>query len=323
MKRRSFTILAASVAASWVPHGWAQAYPDRPIRILTPIAPGGLADRVTRLFARHLSVRVRQSVVVENKPGSGGTLAMTSVAKAPADGYTLGFTFIGPAVVNPILSKTLPYEPGDLAPVARIAEINPFVLVAAPNTGAPDLDSLIKLANSRPQPMFYGSAGKASLSHLTMELFSRAAGFKVQHVPYKGESPMVVDLMAGSLDLAFVSVEVAAPLVKSEKLKAIAVANRQRSIQLPDVPTIAEAGFPAFSAAGFFGFVAPSTVPQTIVNQLNREFNAIVGMAEVRNDFARFGIHPVTETPGQFGELLVREHEKWSRLIRETGITSD
>jgi tripartite-type tricarboxylate transporter receptor subunit TctC len=321
MKRRTFGLLAACATASWLPRGWAQAYPSRPIRILTPIAPGGLADRVTRLFARHLSTRVNQPVIVENKPGSGGAAAMDSVAKAPGDGYTLGFTFIGPAVVNPILSKTLPYEQSDLAPVARVAEIHPFVLVTAPNLGAPDLERFIKLANSAAQPMFYGSAGNATLSHLTMEMFSRAAAFKVQHVPYKGESPMVVDLMAGSLAVAFVSVEVAAPLVKAGKLKALAVANRQRSVQLPDIPTVAEAGFPDFSAAGFFGFVAPAKVPNTIIEQLNREFNAIVDLVEVRSDFASFGILPVTETPRQFGELMVREHEKWKRLIRETGIT--
>ncbi|MBC5762997.1 Bug family tripartite tricarboxylate transporter substrate binding protein [Ramlibacter albus] len=322
MKRRSFALLAAAAAVPWARHGWADNYPSRPIRVVTPIAPGGLADRVTRLFARHLSTRVSQAVVVENKPGGGGALAMDSVAKAPGDGYTLGFTFIGPAVVNPILSKSLPYELTDLAPLARIAEIHPFVLVAAPNIDAQSLSGLIKVANGRPQPMFYGSAGNASLSHLTMELFSRAAGFKVQHVPYKGESPMVVDLMAGTLATAFVSVEIAAPLVKSGKLKAIAVANRQRSSQLPDVPTIAEAGYPDFSAAGFFGFVASAKVPRTIVEQLNGHFNAITDSPEVRADFASFGIVPVTESPRQFGELLAREHDKWSRLVRETGITS-
>lgn len=321
MRRRTFTLLSACATAPWIHPGWAQSYPSRPIRIVTPIAPGGLADRVTRLFSRHLSTRVHQPVVVENKPGSGGALAMDSVAKAPGDGYTLGFTFIGPAVVNPILARTLPYDQSDIAPVARIAEIHPFLLVTAPAVGVADLASFIRLANSTAQPLFYGSAGNATLSHLTMELFSRAAGFKVQHVPYKGESPMVVDLMAGSLAVAFVSVEVAAPLVKSGKLKPIAVANRQRSVQLPDVPTIAEAGFPEFSAAGFFGFVAPAKVPKTITDQLNREFNAIVDLPEVRSDFASFGIVPVTETPQQFGELLLREHEKWKRLIRETGIT--
>lgn len=326
MKRRTFSFVATGMLATsmFCSPARAQEYPNRAMRIVTPIAPGGLADRVTRLMAKHLSERIGQAVIVDNKPGAGGIIALDSLAKSPPDGYTLGFTFLGPSVVNPILVKKLPYDnSNDLIPVARIASINPFVLVVSPAVPANNLAEFVAHAKASPGKLFYGSAGNASLSHLTMELFNRVAGLNLQHVPYKGEAPMAGEVLSGRLQASFMSVEFAAPLIKSGRLKAVGVANKRRSSQLPEVPTIAEAGWPEFSAAGFFGFLAPAGTPASQIKRLNEELRAIVSMPSVREDFYRFGIEPITESPEAFGQVLLTETEKWTKLVKETGIKGD
>lgn len=296
----------------------AQDYPSKPVRLIVPIAAGGLTDTLARMLGTRLGERLGQPVVVENRPGAGGIIGMQAAAKAPADGYSLVFVYQGVASVNMSLYKTLPYDTmRDFAPVAQVATF-PLVLVVHPEVKAKNLRELIELA--RPGSMNYASAGNATTSHLGTELLLRAAGIRMTHVPYKGEAPALTEVAGGTVPVVFSTVTAGLPLIKAGKLRPIAVSVAERSPLLPDVPTIAESGLKDFAVFGWYGVLAPTGTPPAIVARLSRELVAIVSEPEMRSQMAGRGIDAVGTGSDAFAKLIRDETERWHRVVTDANI---
>lgn len=317
-------MFAALAAAALFAHGTgAAAYPERPIRIVVPVAPGGITDILARLLGSRLSERVRQPVVIDNRPGAGLTLGMALTAKAAPDGYTVVLTSQGTAAVLPALKEDLPYDAlRDFAPVSHVVNF-PVVLVANPNFEAKSFKAFVDLARSKPASLFYGTPGNATVSHLAMELLKHLGKFDVTHIAYKGESPAMVDVMAGRLSVTFLSAAAALPAIKSGKVIALAVATKERLKFAPEIPAISESGFGEFrdfDVSGWFGFLAPAGTPSAVTKRLSDEFRAILKEPAVRNRLAELGVEPVGSSPDEFREWIQREMNRWRTVATQAGI---
>lgn len=321
---RRFLLSAAAIgigAGAWLPlSSVAQpAWPNRPIKLIVPFAPGGSNDIIARLLASKLSARLGQPVVVDNKAGGGGTIGTEFVAKSPADGYNLLFASAS-ITSNAASGKKLAYDPvKDLQPIGTIAA-TPFLVVVSNELKVRTLADLIAMAQARPGSINYGSAGIGGMNHLGTELFAAAAKVQLTHVPYKGIGPAFTDVMGGNLQMVLPSVASAIPHVQGGKLRGLAVTSASRSPLAPDIPTAAEAGLPGFSLEVWFGLLGPAKLPPAVVKRLNAELNAVLALPEVKDVLTREGAESRAGTPEALGELIRSELDRWRRLIREHNI---
>ncbi len=304
----------------WAFSALAQDYPTRPVRIVIPLSPGGTTDVPGRIIAQKLSETLGQQFFVENRAGAGGTIGSDYVAKSRPDGYTLLLT-ASPFVIAPHVYKTMPYDTlADFAPVIRIAT-GPYVLVVHPSLGVNSVKELIAAAKKEPGKIDFASSGNGGAQHLVTELFMYMAGIKLNHVPYKGSGPAQQDLMSGIVKVSFVGTPIAIPHMKSGRLKALGVSTAKRSPEIPEVPTIAEAGVPGYEAIVWIGMLAPAGTPREIVAKLNGEIGRLVRADEVKKLLAPTGMEPDPDTPAQFGAYLKADYDKWGRVVRESGAT--
>ncbi len=322
MIHRTRLIQAAALASglALAATSFAQKYPEHPVRIVIPLSPGGTTDVPGRIVAQKLSETLGQQFFVENRAGAGGTIGSDYVAKAKADGYTLLLT-ASPFVIAPHVYKKLPYDAlKDFAPVIRIAE-GPYVLVVHPSLGVNSVKDLIALAKKQPGKIDFASSGNGGAQHLVTELFMYMAGIKMNHVPYKGSGPAQQDLMSGIIKVSFVGTPIAIPHMKSGRLKALGVSTPKRWPDMPDVPTIAEAGVPGFEAVVWIGMLAPAGTPKDIVAKLAGEIARLVRADEVKKLLEPTGMDPAPDTPEQFAKFLKEDFDKWGKVVKESGAT--
>ncbi|MHC0504993.1 Bug family tripartite tricarboxylate transporter substrate binding protein [Achromobacter aegrifaciens] len=315
MKRilQSLALSCAAMAATAV---WAAPYPDKPIRMIVPAAAGGAADTLARMIGRGLTEKFGQPVVIENKPGAAAIVGMSAIAKAPADGYTLGMTFSGAMSINPSLYQQLPYDPvKDFAPITIVA-VSPLVIAVSPKLGPKSLGEFLALAKKDPGKLTFGSAGTGSTQHLSMELLKSTAGVDMLHVPYKGSSAALVDVQSGLISAVSDNAITLVPLIQSGQLVPLAVETAQRIQSLPEVPTVAESGYPGFQAAGWYGLLAPAGTPQPIVAQLNAALREMVDKPDFTQWLRQQGMEPQTDTPEGFGRYISQEKDKWAQVIK-------
>ena len=299
----------------------AQSYPAKPIRIVCTLAAGGGVDTTARIVGQGLNESWGQPVIVDNRPGAGGTIATEAVVRAPADGYTLLMTSPG-HVTAPSLYKLNFDTLKDLAPVAMIVS-SPSVLVTHPSVPARTMKELLALAGARPGELLFGSSGNGSPGHMTVELLAMTAGVRLMHVPYKGTPPILTDLVGGRLSAAASSGASTMPHVNAGRLKALAVTSAQRSVAQPQLPTVAESGVPGFAVDVWYGLLAPAEVPREIVVRLHEGIAAVVARAEVQQKLLAAGLEPTLMAPEAFGRYLAAEVAKWGKVIRAAGIRAD
>jgi tripartite-type tricarboxylate transporter receptor subunit TctC len=323
MNFRNWARVAASVVALGFP-GFvaAQPWPAKPVKIVVPFAAGGATDVVARLLAQKLTEAWGQSVVIENRAGAGGNIGAEAVAKSPADGYTLLMTSGSIVTANPYMYKSLAYDPvHDLVPVTNVAT-GPQVIAVGPSVDSKDLKSFIEYAKANPKKVNFGSAGVGTQTHLAAENFAYSAGIDITHVPYKGESAAMTDLMGGQIQMATPNLGGAINLIKDGKLRALAVTSRERSPQLPDVPAAAEL-LPGFENAGWFGLVAPAGTPRDIIEKIQRDSAKILLADDFRATLAKQGMAPVANTPAEFAAAIREESARWAKVIRERGLAQN
>ena len=310
---------AAVQAQGQTPAQSAGVYPSRAVRIIVPSAPGGGTDIVARVMAQHFSKAFGQQFVVENKPGAGNLIGIEAAARSAPDGYTLLFV-PSPLVLNTVLYKSVPYDPvRDFAPVT-IAATAPNVLVVGPAVSAKTLAEFIAQAKQKPGGMNYGSAGTGTSPHMSMELFKSMAGVDLLHIPYKGTTPGVTDLIGGQIGAMFVNTLTAKPHIDSGRLRALAVSGAKRLDVLPAVPTVAESGVPNYLAGQWYGLLAPAGTPAAIIARINTEAVKVLHTDEMRQKLAADGAEPVGSTPAEFARLIRDELEKWTRVARAAKI---
>jgi tripartite-type tricarboxylate transporter receptor subunit TctC len=305
--------------ALWVGCVSAQTYPSKPIRFIVSFPPGGSSDLIVRAIAPRMSEKLGHPVVVENRAGAGGMIGVDAVAKAPADGYTLGLAAAGALSSNIHLYPTMPYQPEkDLAPISMLAMI-PFFLVAHPSQAA-SLKELIETARAKPGALSYGHGGQGSTMHLAGELLNMMARIKVQAVPYKGSGPVSADVLGGQVPLGVVDVPSAIANVRAGKLRALAVTTKRRIVAAPEVPTFEEAGLPGYEAIGWFGAVAPANTPLDVITRLNSEIRAALSLPDVRERALAAGAEPFPTSPQEFAAYIRDETKKWGEVVRAAGI---
>lgn len=298
--------------------GWPQ---EQPIRLIVPFAPGGATDSMGRLIANELSNRLKQSVVVENRPGGGGNIGSNLVAKAKPDGYTLLFGAAGNITINPSLFDNMPYSPErDLSPVALVSQ-SMNVLVVPASLPVNSVSEFVDYAKKNADTLNHGSSGNGGTSHLAGELFNTMAGMKITHVPYQGSGPAMVDLLAGRVHVMFDNLPSALPHVHSGKLKALGVTGSNRSEELPDVPTIAETGLEGFEATTWFGIFAPTGTPEAIQERLNSLVNTIMQEPANQEKLKSMAAYVQPTSREEFSDLIKRDTEKWADVIKTAGIS--
>ncbi len=320
MLRRHF--IAALPATLALPFARAQAFPTRPIRIVVPFSPGGAVDGPTRAIAQDLSKRLKQQVIIDNKPGAGATIGSEIVAKSPPDGYTLLLGSQTNAISASLYTK-LTFNPvEDFVGISLLGR-EPAVLVVHPSLPVSSVAELIAYAKERPGQVNYASSGNGSGQHLFMALFASMAGIELVHVPYRGSGQATTDLLAGTVPMAMPGTAGMVAHIKAGKLRPLAVSGSARAPQLPEVPTLAEAGVAGYSAYVWFGLMAPRGTPAAIVEQLNRELRAALATPEVTAYMAETGIEPIGSTPAEFDAYFREERSRWARVIRDTGAKVD
>jgi len=313
----SITALAMNQALSQT---GAAVYPVKPIRLVVPFAPGGATDVVARLVGQKLSERLKQPVVVENRPGAGGNIGAEQVAKAAPDGYTLFIGTIATNAINQSLYRNLPFDPAkDFVPVAPLAAL-PLVLVASRDMPANSVAELIALARKNPGAVTYASPGSGTALHLAGELFQYMAGVTLVHVPYNGSAPALVDVMAGRVDIMFDTVVSASPHLKGGRLKTLAVTTRDTLTLLPGIPPVSQAGLPGFEVTAWNGLFAPAATPPQIVSMLNSEAAAALRQPEVSQKLVELGAVTMSGSPREFAGFVQSEAEKYGRLIKQAHI---
>jgi len=311
-----FTLLAVTAQAQ-------QDWPARPVRWIVPYAAGGFADTSVRKLTAELTKVLKQPVVVENRAGAGGVVGTEMIAKAAPDGYTFGSGNLAPLAVNPSLMQKLPYDVvRDIAPILLI-ETAPLILTAGPSLPAKTVRDVVAMAKVRPGKLTFGSSGIGGAHHLSGEMLCQQAGVKMVHVPYKGGAPAATDLLGGHLSIMFEMGYAALPSIQSGKVRALAVTSSKRLPILPDVPTMAEAGFPGFESFNWQGVVGPAKMPRPIVERLNGELNNILKMPHVRESIVSLGSEIAGGTPEEFGRFIQAEMEKWGKVIREGNIKAE
>lgn len=319
MKRIALA-LAAGLAVCMGPAAAQAPWPSQPIKWIVPYPPGGSTDMLARLVSHKLGERLGQPVIVENKAGAGGNVGTDFAVKQPADGYTIVMGNIGPISINPALYPDLPYRPQrDLAPVTMLMSV-PNLLVVNPALPVRSVQELIAYARKAPEPMGYATPGAGTSLHLAGELFASSAGLRLTHVPYRGSAPGLNDTVAGHVPMMFDNMPSALQLVKAGKLRALAITSAARSPQLPDVPTMAEAGLAGYEIAGWFGVLAPAATPKPVVERLNQELLAVLALPDVREQIGAMGGIIAAEGPAGFGRYISSETEKWGALVRTAQI---
>jgi tripartite-type tricarboxylate transporter receptor subunit TctC len=317
MRRRTALLVAALI---WLatPAG-AQDYPARPITLIVPYAAGGGNDVMARIVAEKMSRTLGQQIVIENKGGAGGSIATRQIAKAAPDGHTLGLGGTGTLAINPTLYRNVGYDPRkDFAPVGLIAS-SALVVLVNPAVPAQSIGELIALGRREAGKLNYASAGAGSGIHLGSELFATMAGIRLTHIPYKGSSPALTDLIGGHVAIYFSSLPPAIALVREGKARALAVTGPQRSASFPDLPTVAEAALPGYEAVLHYGIVAPAGTPRPIVDKLNAALNAALADADVRARIVADGAEPLPGTPEDYAADIDREETKWSKIVTLSG----
>lgn len=315
--RITFAFAAALAVAA---NASAQTYPSRPVTIVVGFAPGGGTDTVARIMAKRLNEYFGQNVVVENRAGAGGAIAADIVSKASPDGYTILLGTIAALAVAPHLNSKLPYDPlRDLVPISG-AVTSANVLVVHPSVQAKTLAEYVREANSKPGGMAYGTSGIGSAGNLAGELFRIMAKANLTHVPYKGGGPAMNDLLGGQVPSVFASASTAVGQVKSGKIRALATTGPKRSTSLPDVPTIAESGYPGYEATNWYAYVAPAKISKEIVARLNRDIVRTLRDPETREHLLKQGEEPMPTTPEELGQHIEREYAIWGKVIKEAGI---
>jgi tripartite-type tricarboxylate transporter receptor subunit TctC len=295
------------------------SYPARPIRFVMPYPVGGTIDMSGRLLAQQLAETVGQQVVVDNRTGAGGTLGTELGAKAPPDGYTIVMGGTGTLAISPALGRPLGYRPlDDFAPITLVAT-TPYVLVAHPSVPAKTARELIELAKSQPGRLNYASGGSGSAPHLIGEMFRTRAGLNIVHVPYKGSTPAKIDLVAGRVQLFFTGIPPVASEIRNGTLRALGVTTAKRTLTLPDVPTIAEAGVRGFDVSPWFGVLAPGKTPPAIVDRLNHLMVGVLRNPGLRERLSREGVDVVASSPKEFHAFIRTEMAQWSKAVKESG----
>jgi tripartite-type tricarboxylate transporter receptor subunit TctC len=298
-------------------------WPQKPIKLLVPYPPGGACDTVGRVIAEKLTERLKQPVIVENKPGAGTGIAAEFLAKAPADGYTLEVTPTGQLTILPHVAKELHFDAvKDFTPISQIAYTS-VVIAAAPNFPVKDLRDVVTRAKARPGEVTFSSSGSTTIIHLAGEYFANTAGISLLHVPFKGSAPAVGALLGGEVNLAFDTLTVLAPQIKAGKVKGVAIAAPKRSPLLPDVPTVAEAGYPGFEVPSWFGLIGPGKLPQEIVDRLNREIAEIQKLPDVKASLATQGLEVWPSTPAEFAQRLRDDSSKYGKVVKAANIRFD
>ncbi len=316
-----FLLALLALCAACAAH--AQAWPTKPIRLVVPFAPGGSSSIVARLAGAEMSKGLGQQVIIDNKPGGGGNIAMNEVAHADPDGYTLIVGHIGSLAVNPYMYEKLPYNVDrDFAPVSLLA-IVPAIFVVHVDVPAKNLREFVALAKKEPGRLYYGSAGNGSAGHLAMEYLKQATGIDIQHVPYKGTGPNITDLVAGRTQAASAGTPPLVPHVKSGKLRVIAVGTPKRLHSLPDVPTVAEQGYPGFETAQWYGINAPAKTPEAVIRRLAEEAAKAAKSPLMLERLAVDDAEAVGSTPAEYAAFIRKEQERWSKVVRTARIKAD
>ena len=316
-------LLTCLLCCAFIACAHAQSYPVKTIRIVTPYAPGGTADILSRVVAQKLAEAWSQQVVVDNRPGASGMIGADIAAKAPPDGYTVLMAYTAEIAITQSLFKNMTYDPvKDLAPVT-LAAITPMIFVVHPSLPANNVRELVALAKAKPGQLPYASAGNGSPAHLAFELLQRSAGITITHVPYKGAAPALTDLLGGHVVMFFSGMPPAMPHVKAGKLRAIAVSTAKRSPATPEVPTVAESGVRDFDISTWFGVLVPAATPPDIVAKLNAEIARALTLTDVKARLAREGAETAPDSPAQFGKFIQSEIAKFAGIIKASGARAD
>lgn len=317
----SAALLCLAVFAFGMPGARAaEAYPTKPIRFLVGFAPGGANDLVARAVASRLGPRLGQQVVVENRAGASGNIATELAARAAPDGYTMLLASVASFAMTPALLGKVPFDPvNDFAPVTQAVAVT-GVLSVHPSMPAKSLKQFVALARKQPGKINYASPGAGSIAHLSSELFWKTAGIKLNHVPYKGGGPAVVDAVAGHVECIFGLVSTQTPHIRAGRLRALGVTSAKRSAALPEVPTIAESGYPGFEASGWLGLVFPTRTPKPIVDRIHKETVAVLNLREVQAQLEDLGLDPEPSDPANFHALIKSDFARWEKVVREAGL---
>src|SRR5262245_4696677 len=318
-------MLIAALALVAATDAFAQgaSFPTRPVTVVVGFAPGGGTDIAARIIAKELAVELGQQVLVENRAGAGGNIATGAVARAAPNGYLISLATISSLTVQPHLNTKLPYDPRrDLAPLT-MGVVFANVLVVHPSVPATTVAEFVALAQAKPGTIGYGTSGIGTTGHLAGELFRMMAKAPIVHVPYKGGGPAMTDLLGGQIPSSFASAPSALPHVKAGKIRALATTGPARSSFLPDVPTIAESGFPGYEATNWYAFVAPGKTPKDVVGELNRQLVKVLSTPSVREQLLANGMEPQPSTPEELARYMEREYEMWGRVVKEAGIQAE
>jgi tripartite-type tricarboxylate transporter receptor subunit TctC len=316
-----FAAFLAFAALLLAPQPASAEFPDRPIHLIVPYPPGGPNDVIARLVGQKLTERLGQQVVIDNRPGGSGNIAVESTARAQPDGYTIVLPAMTYAV-NPTLFSEINYTFDQFAPVSIVTK-GPLVLVVHPSLGVGSVQELIARAKRNPGKLDYGSGGTGSSLHLAAEMFKLQAGVDIQHIPYKGTNELIADLISGRVPIAFISPLVAKQLVAEGKLKALALTSATRLPSWPDTPTVAEAGVPGYAVEAWYAVLAPSATPPAIVDKLSAAIAQAVDAPDVKAKFAALGNESVGSSPAQAAAYIAQEAERWGKLLRAAGIKAD
>ena len=316
------TLLAGFTAAAPLPAA-AQAWPDKPIRLILGVPAGATPDVTARLIMPGVSQSLGQPLVADNRGGAGGLIAAEIVAKSAPDGYTLFISSPGALTILPSLRKSVPYDTlRDFAPISLIS-VGPFVLITHPSVPVKSVKELIALAKSQPGKLNYASAGNGVANHLAMEMFKQMAGVDITHVPYKGAPQAVTDVLAGHMNMMFNSIAPIIANIKAGRVRVLGIASSKRSPQLPDVPTISEAGVPGFEAVNWFGMFAPAKTPKPIITRVNEAVVKVLRSPDVQAQFVALGADPVGDSPEEFAAFVRRDMERYAKVVKLSGAKLD
>lgn len=324
MKRASIVVVLLSCLAATAVHGQSQGWsPSKPMRMITPFAAAGSVDLVARMVSAHLATELGTAVVVENRPGANGVIAVPQAARAEPDGHTLLFVTTSVVAVNPALYKNLPYDIArDFTPVGTVCE-TPMVLIVNPAFPAKNLQDVIAYAKAKPDAISYASSGVGVFSHLVAEMLKSRAGIKMVHIPYKGEAPALQEMIAGRVPLAIFTFSTARPMIEAGQLRALGVPSAKRLEAMPDVPTFSEQGLPDFDPALWYGVVAPKGTPPEAVTRINRSIQSLLAKPETRQTFARQALIALPSTPEEMAKRMSTDLVRYGEIVRAAAITVD
>ena len=322
MSRSRIVLVLCLVAAGFSPAAYPQKYPERPIRLIVPFAPGGTSDLLGRVVGAKLAEALGQTVVVDNRGGAGGSLGAALAAQSPADGYTLLVPHVGLAFNETLYPRRTYNAVRDFAPVSRLGE-TPNSVVVNNNFPVKSVKDLIALAKKQPGRINYGSAGVGSAAHLAMALLEHAAGVSFNHVPYKGGGPSMIATTAGQVDFSMPAFPTSVPHIKAGRMRIIAVTGTAREPTMPDVPTVAESGVPGYEFGIWFAMFAPAATPKAIVTRLNQEIVKALATPEMKDQLYKVGVNAASSTPEELGKLLKADVQKWAKIIKDAKIPAE